>query len=58
MSLIKYIKILAILGSIFLGIAMANAQTDVDLSKFKSGASIKIGTSVDLGTLYQRADII
>jgi hypothetical protein len=57
MGLISRAMIFAILGTMFLGIAVVNAQVGIDLSHFKSGASIKIGASVDLGTLYQRADM-
>jgi hypothetical protein len=58
MGLIKQAIIAAILGTMFLGIAAANAQVNTELPQFKSGASVMIDVPVDFNTLNQRVSAI
>ena len=58
MGLIRQIMIVAILGIMFLGIAVVNAQVKAELPHFKSGASIVMGVPVDFNILNQKVGAI
>jgi hypothetical protein len=58
MGLIRLATIFAILGTVFLGIAAADAQVNALLPQFKSGASVMMGVPVDFNILNQRVGAI
>jgi hypothetical protein len=58
MDLIRQALIVAVLGTMFLGIAAVNAQVSVELPQFKSGASVMMGVPVDFNVLSQRVGTI
>lgn len=58
MSLFRGVIITAAILGLMLGIVAVNGQKNVELPKFKSGASVTMGVPVDFNILSQRADTI
>ena len=58
MGLIRQAMIVAILGTMFLGIPAVNAQVSIEMPQFKSGASAMMGVPVDFKILNQRVGAI
>lgn len=58
MDSIKSVIIVALFGSIILGVVVADAQVNKELPQFKSGASVMLGIPVDFKILDQRVGAI
>ena len=58
MGLIRQAVIVAILGTMFLGIPAVNSQVSTETPQFKSGASMMMGVPVDFKILNQRVGAI